>query len=246
VQAGIGFDFEMQLLAAQGYAVVVPNPRGSRGYGSSFASAIRGKWGMKDYEDVIALTDAAVAAGIADPARLGVGGWSYGGYLTNVILTRTSRFKAAVTGGSIANLLSVYGVDDASLRLESEMGLPWEKAARWRAASPFFEVARVRTPVLVLCGQEDVRTPVSQSEQWYRALRRLGREAELVIYPGEGHGFSLESTIDQYERQIAWYDRFLDQRCIHPDTGCQQAPATIDGRPGVRQERRSPGPGGTR
>jgi dipeptidyl aminopeptidase/acylaminoacyl peptidase len=211
VQATTEFNLEMQLLAAQGYAVVVPNPRGSRGYGSSFASAIRGKWGTKDYEDVIALVDAAVAAGIADPARLGVGGWSYGGYLTNVIVTRTSRFKAAVSGASVANFLAAYGVDDASFRSELEMGLPWEDAARWRAASPFFEVARVRTPVLVLCGQEDVRTPVSQSEQWYRALRRLGNEAELVVYPGEGHGFSLANSIDQYVRQIAWYDRFLKQ-----------------------------------
>jgi dipeptidyl aminopeptidase/acylaminoacyl peptidase len=88
------------------------------------------------------------------------------------------------------------------------MGLPWERGARWRAVSPFFEVAKVRTPVLVVCGEDDVRTPVSQSEQWYRALRRLGNEAELVIYPGEGHGFSYESSVDVWARQIAWYDRF--------------------------------------
>jgi dipeptidyl aminopeptidase/acylaminoacyl peptidase len=208
VQADVAFDFEAQLLAAHGYAVVVPNPRGSRGYGSAFASAISGEWGSKDYEDVMAVVDAAVAGGIADPARLAVGGWSYGGYLTNVIVTRTTRFKAAVSGASMANVLGAYGVGDSNGRLESEMGLPWERGARWRAVSPFFEVAKVRTPVLVVCGEDDVRTPVSQSEQWYRALRRLGNEAELVIYPGEGHGFSYESSVDVWARQIAWYDRF--------------------------------------
>ena len=210
VQDSTAFNPDWQLLAARGYLVLAANPRGSRGYGTAFATAILGERGGKDYEDVIAMVDAAVAAGLADPNRLGVGGWSYGGYLTNVIVTRTKRFKAAFSAASDSNLLALYGVDDTAGRLELEFGLPWDNAEKWMRLSPFYRAAEVATPVLVMCGQDDLRTPVSQSEQWYLALRRLGKTTELVIYPGEGHGLRKPANqADGLRRQLEWFDRYL-------------------------------------
>jgi dipeptidyl aminopeptidase/acylaminoacyl peptidase len=158
----------------------------------------------------MALVDEAIRRGTGDPRRLGVGGWSYGGYLTNVVVTRTTRFRAAVSGASIANLLGIFGVNDAAGRWVAEFGLPWDDLPRWKRSSPYFDVARVQTPVLVMCGADDMRTPLSQSEQWYQALRGFDRTAELVIYPGEGHGLTRgENRRDGLRREIAWYDRFL-------------------------------------
>ena len=210
VQDSTDFNSDWQLLAARGYAVLAANPRGSRGYGTAFATALLGESGGKDYEDVMAIVDAAVAAGLADPNRLGVGGWSYGGYLTNVIVTRTKRFKAAFSAASRSNLLALYGVDDTADRLELEFGLPWDHTEKWIRLSPFYRAAQVQTPVLIMCGQDDQRTPVSQSEQWYLALRRLDKTTELVIYPGEGHGLRKPTNqADGLRRQLDWFDRFL-------------------------------------
>ncbi len=160
----------------------------------------------------MAVMDEAIAMGAADPAHLGVGGWSYGGFLTNVIVTRTNRFRAAVSGAGIANLIGLYVVSDTDSLFESGYGLPWEDLPRWQRASPFFSVSAVSTPMLVLCGQTDLRTPVSQSEQSYKALRRLGKEAQLVIYPGEGHALSnFGNERDRLRREISWYNRFVKQ-----------------------------------
>jgi len=211
-QYSTAFNFEWQLLAAYGYAVVTSNPRGSTGYGTAYSRAIWADWGNKDFEDVMAAVDAVVARGVADPDRLGVGGWSYGGILTDHVITKTTRFKAAVTGASIANILAGYGTDHYQYHYEVELGLPWKARERWLAvSSPFFDVEKVTTPTLVMCGQLDMNVPLINSEQLYQALRRVGKvETELVIYPNQWHGIRTPSyQKDRYERYLAWYDRFL-------------------------------------
>ena len=200
------------MLAAYGYAVVAANPRGSTGYGTAFSRAIWADWGNKDFEDVMAAVDAVVAKGVADPSRLGVGGWSYGGILTDHVITKTTRFKAAVTGASIANILAGYGTDHYQVHYEVELGLPWKERDRWLAvSSPFFDVEKVTTPTLVMCGQLDMNVPLINSQQLYQALRRVGKaETELVIYPNQWHGIRTPSyQKDRLERYLAWYDRFL-------------------------------------
>lgn len=205
-----GFNLEWQMLAAQGYLVVAANPRGSTGRGRDFAYAIWADWGHKDYEDVIAAVDAAVAAGEADPDRLGVGGWSYGGMLTDHVITKTDRFKAATSGASEANYLANYGTDHYQYEWEVELGLPWEKTDLWMKISPFYQIGKVKTPTLFLCGQNDWNVPLLNSEQLYQALRRLGIDTELIVYPGQSHGIAKASyQVDRFERYIAWYDKYL-------------------------------------
>jgi dipeptidyl aminopeptidase/acylaminoacyl peptidase len=205
------FQLEWQLLAAHGYAVVASNPRGSSGYGFAFSRAIWADWGNQDYEDVMAAVDHVIAMGVADPERLGVGGWSYGGILTDHVITKTSRFKAAISGASEVNYLANYGTDHYQRQWEAELGLPWKNREAWMRISPFFDVEKVETPTLILCGQNDMNVPLLNSEQLYQALRRIGKvETELVIYPGQNHGITKPSyQKDRYERYIAWYDRFL-------------------------------------
>lgn len=209
-QYNTSFNQEWQILAAHGYAVVGANPRGSTGYGRDFSRAIWADWGNKDYDDVLAAVDQAIALGVADPDRLGVGGWSYGGILTDHIIVKTGRFKAAISGASEVNYLANYGTDHYQKEWEGELGLPWENTEGWIRISPFFQVAKVTTPTLILCGEEDVNVPLLNSEQLYQALRRLGKETELVIYPGQNHGINKPSYIkDRFERYIAWYDKYV-------------------------------------
>ena len=204
------FDDRAQVLAGAGYAVVTANPRGSSGRGTAFSRAIWADWGNLDFQDVMAAVDRAVALGVADPDRLGVGGWSYGGILTNYVITSTGRFKAAVSGASEVNYTSNYGNDHYQYEWESELGLPWEKAQRWNELSPFYRLTKVTTPTLVMGGADDVNVPLLNSQQLYLALKRLGRETELVIYPGETHDITRPSFVkDSVTRWIAWYDRFL-------------------------------------
>ncbi len=182
------FDFEWQLVAAEGFAVVAANPRGSSGRGEKFSTAIWADWGNKDGQDVLAAVDYAVAAGVADPARLGVGGWSYGGILTNQVIARDRRFKAAISGAGQSNALAGYGTDQYVREYEAELGLPWANPEAYtRVSFPFFHADRIVTPTLFLCGERDFNVPLLNSEQMYQALRSLGRETELVIYPGEYH-----------------------------------------------------------
>jgi dipeptidyl aminopeptidase/acylaminoacyl peptidase len=209
-QYNTAFNQEWQILAAHGYAVVGANPRGSTGYGRDFSRAIWADWGNKDYDDVLAAVDQAIALGVADPDRLGVGGWSYGGILTDHIIVKTGRFKAATSGASEVNYLANYGTDHYQKEWEGELGLPWENTEGWMRISPFFQVAKVTTPTLILCGEEDVNVPLLNSEQLYQALRRLGKETELVIYPGQNHGIVKPSYVkDRFERYIAWYDKYV-------------------------------------
>jgi dipeptidyl aminopeptidase/acylaminoacyl peptidase len=219
-QFDTSFRFEWQLLAAHGYAVVAANPRGSSGYGRDFARVLWADWGHRDFEDVMAAVDKAVALGIADPDRLGVGGWSYGGILTDYVITKTTRFKAATSGASEANFLSNYGTDHYQYAWETELGLPWRNVALWIKLSPWFEVEKITTPTLLLCGTDDANVPALNSEQLYQALRRLGRDTELVLYPGQFHSLTRPSFLaDRLERYLAWYDKYLKPAAVPPAAG---------------------------
>lgn len=212
-----GFDFQSQLFAAHGYVVVRPNPRGSSGYGQDFCKAIFADWGNKDYDDVIAAVDHAVAAGLADPDRLGVGGWSYGGMLTDNVIVKTTRFAAAISGAGEGLNISNYGHDHYQLEWEVELGLPWENRELWEKLSPFNQIEKVTTPTLFMGGALDWNVPILGSEQMYQALKRLGRTTQLVVYPGEHHGISRPSfQRDRLERYLGWYARFLGGRAPAP------------------------------
>ena len=208
------FDFEWQLLAAEGFAVVAANPRGSSGRGEKFSTAIWADWGNKDGEDVLAAVDYAVAAGVADPGRLGVGGWSYGGILTNQVIARDRRFKAAISGAGQSNALAGYGTDQYVREYEAELGTPWAHPEVYtRVSVPFFHADRIVTPTLFLCGDKDFNVPLLNSEQMYQALRSLGRETELVIYPGEYHEIRKPSyRRDRLQRYLGWYGRYLTRQ----------------------------------
>jgi dipeptidyl aminopeptidase/acylaminoacyl peptidase len=204
-------NLDWQILAASGYVVLGVNPRGSSGRGEKFSSAIFAAWGEKDGDDVLAAVDHAVARGIADPERLGVGGWSYGGILTNQVIVRDRRFKAAISGAGQGNALIGYGTDMYALEYELELGKPWANFDAWKRVSrPFLRADRIVTPTLFVCGQEDWNVPVINSEQMFQALKSLGRETELVIYPGESHEIRRPSfVLDRMERYLDWYGRYL-------------------------------------
>ena len=209
-QYDFAFNFEAQLFAANGYVVVMTNPRGSSGYGQDFSHAIWADWGVRDFEDVMAGVDYAIERGYADPDRLGVGGWSYGGILTNYVITKSDRFKGAITGASMALYRANYGHDHYQLEWEGEVGLPWENAETWERMSPFNFVADVVTPTLIMGGDHDWNVPIQNSEQLYQALRRLGVETQLVVYPNEHHGIRKPAfQLDRLERYLAWYDQYV-------------------------------------
>ncbi|MBO6575666.1 MAG: S9 family peptidase [Rhodothermales bacterium] len=205
------FSFEAQLFAAHGYLVVQTNPRGSSGYGQDFSQALWADWGGPDFMDVMAGVDHAIARGWADPDRLGVGGWSYGGILTDHVITKTDRFKAAISGASEVLYRANYGHDHYQRQWVAELGVPWgETAENWERISPFNYVDRVTTPTLLMGGQDDWNVPIQNSEQLYQALRKLGVPTQLVVYPRQGHGLRVPSyQKDRYERYLEWYDRYL-------------------------------------
>jgi dipeptidyl aminopeptidase/acylaminoacyl peptidase len=200
-----------QVLAAQGYVIVAANPRGSSGRGEDFAKAIYADWGNKDGEDVLAAVDYAVEQGIADPTRLGIGGWSYGGMLTDNVIARDRRFKAAVSGASQGNALAGYGTDMYIREYEGEMGVPWKNLDVYlRNSYPFLHADRIVTPTLFMCGDLDFNVPLLNSEQMYQALKSVGVDTQLVIYPGQYHSLSKPSYLrDRLERWIAWYGKYL-------------------------------------
>ncbi len=204
-------NLDWQIYAANGYFVLGMNPRGSSGRGEKFSTAIWAAWGQKDGEDVLAAVDWAVEQGIADPERLAVGGWSYGGILTNQLIARDPRFKAATSGAGQGNAFGGYGTDQYVIEYESELGKPWENPDGWRRVSyPFLNADRIVTPTLFLCGEDDWNVPLLNSEQMYQALRSLGRETRLVVYPGEAHEIKRPSFVaDRMQRYLGWYGRFL-------------------------------------
>lgn len=204
------FDFRARLLAANGYVVVMPNPRGSSGYGQQFSAATYADWGNKDVEDDLAAMDYAAAQGLADPDRLGVGGHSYGAISANWIITKTNRFKAAISyAGNFLNY-SNFGDDEYSREWEIELGLPWKTGTLWERLSPFSGVANIKTPTLVIGGDADWNCPIINGEQLYQSLKWLGVPTLLVVYPGESHEIARPSFIkDYYERYLFWFGHYV-------------------------------------
>ncbi len=209
-QYSTSFNYEFQLLASEGYTVLYTNPRGSSGYGEPFGRAIWADWGNKDLKDILAGVEYVLKQGYIDPIRVGIYGWSYGGILTNYAITRTNRFRVAVSGASDSDYFSCYGNDDLHLWWEEELGLPWDNFDLYRRLSPIKDIKNVKTPTLFLCGQFDYRCPLPQSEQMYLSLKRLGIETELIIYPQESHSLSrLDYQVDRLKRVLAWFNKYL-------------------------------------
>ncbi len=198
-------------MAANGYVIVAPNPRGSSGRGHDFQRKLFAAWGSVDVPDVLAAADYAVSVGIADPQRLGVGGWSYGAILTDYVISSDTRFKAATSGAGMGNMLAGYGTDQYVREWELELGLPWEQTERWvRLSAPFLHADRITTPTLFMVGSDDFNVPPIGSEQMYQALRRLRVPTQLVIYPDQHHGFERPSfRADRVRRYLEWYGRYL-------------------------------------
>jgi dipeptidyl aminopeptidase/acylaminoacyl peptidase len=209
-QYDYGFNFRVQLFAANGYVVVMPNVRGSGGRGLEFTLSNWKNWGKYDAQDVLAATDHAVKLGYVDPERLGIGGWSYGGCLTNYVITITDRFAGAVSGAGNALWVANYGHDRYQNWYETELGLPWESREVWEKASPFNKVQNITTPTLWIGAEKDWNVPVINCEQMYQAMKRLGRETLLVVYPDAHHGIRRHSyQKDLLERFLGWFDKYV-------------------------------------
>ncbi len=206
-----GYLFEPQMFAARGFVVLRVNYRGGSGRGGAYAKAIFADWGHKEVEDLLAGVDHLVALGIADPGRLAVGGWSYGGILTDYTVASDGRFKAAISGAGSGNQISTYGVDQYASQYNNELGPPWRNTALWLKLSyPFFHADRIHTPTLFLGGEKDFNVPIMGGEQMYQALRTLGVTTQLVIYPGQHHVFTRPSFVkDLADRMAGWLDRFI-------------------------------------
>jgi dipeptidyl aminopeptidase/acylaminoacyl peptidase len=202
---------DWQVFAANGFAVIAANPRGSSGRGFDFARAIYADWGVKDTADVLAAVDQVVEMGVADPDRLGLGGHSYGGILTDQVIARDSRFKAAVSSAGAANIFGTWGVDMYIREYEQELGLPWRDRRTYeRVSFPFFHADRIRTATLFICHELDDNVPCIGSMQMYQALSALGVPTRLVIYPGEHHGLTVPSYVrDKMQRTLDWYGLYL-------------------------------------
>jgi dipeptidyl aminopeptidase/acylaminoacyl peptidase len=202
---------ERQYFAAQGYAVLAINYRGSSGRGGEFARSIFADWGNKEVADLLAGVDYAVQTGIADADRLGIGGWSYGGILTDYTIASDIRFKAAISGAGSANQVSMYGSDQYILQYANELKAPWVNPDQWiKLSYPFFHADRIHTPTLFMGGEKDFNVPIGGSEQMYQALNALGVPTQLVVYPGQFHLFTQPSYVrDRLERYTTWFDKYL-------------------------------------
>ena len=208
---GYGPPLERQLFATHGYVVLAINYRGSTGRGASFARAIAADWGHKEVEDLLAGVNHVIAQGIADPRRLGIGGWSYGGILTDYTIATDSRFKAAISGAGSGNQTAMFGADEYVVQYNAELGPAWHDPSLWLKVSyPFFHADRIHTPTLFLGGDKDFNVPIAGGEQMYEALRTLAVPAELVVYPGEFHVLTRPSfLVDRSRRYLEWMGKYL-------------------------------------
>lgn len=198
-------------LAERGFAVLMPNPRGSSGYGREFRFANYRDWGGGDYQDVISGVDHLIDRGVADPERLGILGWSYGGYLTSSVITQTHRFKAACVGAGVTNLIGMNGTSDIPSFIPDYFGAEfWEDLDTYVRHSPVLNARGIQTPTLILHGDQDVRVPLSQGRELYNALKRQGVPTELVIYPRQGHILAEPRLImDLSRRTTEWLARHV-------------------------------------
>ena len=211
-QYGLYFNYDWQLFAANDYVVMGINPRGSSGRGLNFQKMIFADWGNVDANDISQLADYAISLGYIDENRLGLGGWSYGSMLTNYVIAKDQRFKAATSGAGISNILSGFGDDQYIRDYITEIGTPWDNTETWLKVSyPFLNANDIVTPTLFLVGEKDYNVPLIGSEQMYQALKHLDIPTELIVYPGENHSFSTPSyNKDVLERYLAWYDKHLN------------------------------------
>lgn len=209
-----GFDLSRQILAQAGYAVVAVNYRGSNGRGEAYCRAISGDWGNLEVVDILGAADYVVEKGIADPNKMGIGGWSYGGILTNYTIATDTRFKAAASGAGMSLVMSLYGVDQYILQYDNELGLPWKNVDKYLKLSyPFLHIDRIKTPTMFMVGEKDFNVPAVGSEQMYQGLRSTGIPTEYIVYPGQFHGLSLPNfQKDRFERYIVWFDKYLKSR----------------------------------
>jgi dipeptidyl aminopeptidase/acylaminoacyl peptidase len=200
-----------QWLAAQGYAVLMPNPRGSFGRGRDYAWGNQRNWGHGDFDDVLSGVDALIERGIADPDRLGIGGWSYGGYLTSWAIGHTDRFKAAIVGAGVTDLLSFQAADIPSwLPTQMMLAPSYREPEVYLRSSPITYVANAKTPTLILHGASDERVRLGQGKELYHALQALGTPTEMVIYPREPHIFQeRHHQRDVLERVAGWFNRWV-------------------------------------
>jgi len=205
------FSFERELFAANGYVVLATNYRGSSGRGAEYQKAIYADWGNKEVQDLLAAVDHAVAAGVADSTQLGIGGWSYGGILTDYTIATTTRFKAATSGAGSALQSTMYGTDQYIFQYDNEVGQPWENKALWDKLSyPFWQANKIKTPTLFLGGENDMNVPITGSEQMYMALKSQGIDTQLIVYPNQNHGITLPSyQKDRFQRYLDWYGKYL-------------------------------------
>ena len=220
------FSLERQLFAANGYAVLAVNYRGSSGRGQKFSRSIFADWGNYEVQDLLAGVDHVIKMGVADPDRLGVGGWSYGGILTDYLIASDTRFKAATSGAGTAFTVAFYGTDQYIIQYDYEIGPPWNPKA-WetyvKISYPFLHADRIQTPTLFLGGERDFNVPVQGSQQMYQALRSLGIETQLIIYPNENHGIQRPSyQRDRMERYLAWYDKYVKKLASPTTTSTAQ------------------------
>ncbi len=214
-QYGWAFFHELQILAGMGYMVLYVNPRGSDGYGEFFRRQVVRDWGGKDYVDLMSALDQAIeSTSTVDVSRMGIGGGSYGGYMTNWVIGQTNRFSAAVAMRSISNLVSEYAQHDIVLWGALELGSPpWPDQDELWKRSPIRYVQNIQTPLLLTCGEMDLRTAISQSEELFGAMRFLGKTVEMVRFPEESHDLSRngrpDRRVERLERVAGWYERFL-------------------------------------
>ena len=212
------FNYEREIFAANGYVVLAVNYRGSNGRGNAYQKAIFADWGNLEVVDLLGAMDAIQKQPWVDANRLGIGGWSYGGILTNYTIAQDTRFKAAISGAGSSNQISMYGSDMYITQYEQELGAPWKNQDLWiKISYPFFKADRIKTPTLFLVGQNDFNVPLAGSEQMYQALRSVGVDTQLIIYPNQFHGITIPSyRIDRMQRYLDWYAKYLKPAATTP------------------------------
>jgi dipeptidyl aminopeptidase/acylaminoacyl peptidase len=203
--------YPIAVFASKGYAVLRPNPRGSGGYGRAFRFANYNDWGGKDYDDDQAGVDKVIDMGVADPDRMAIMGWSYGGFMTSWTITQTKRFKAAVVGAAVTNLWSFTGTADIQSFIPDYFnGEPWDNFEPYRKNSPITHIKNVVTPTLILHGEADDRVPVGQGYEYYNALKRQGGIAKMVVYPRQPHGpREPKFVLDIMQRHVDWVEKYV-------------------------------------
>lgn len=210
--------YPVQVFAHAGYLVFLPNPRGSGAYGERFRKMNFRDWGGKDYEDILTGVQALVDRGLADPDRMGVMGWSYGGYMTAWVITQTDRFQAASVGAGVTDLFSMFGTTDIPPFMAHHFGKPpWEDKAIYLERSALYHVERVKTPTLIQHGDQDLRVPTLQSWELYTALKMRGVPVQFVLYPRQGHAIEEPRLLRAVMRHnLEWFDRWLKGREARP------------------------------